>query len=68
MLKVAEFLNFAPKNIGLAEGFAFILLSAFLPVSRILLFIFLLAIVRMVIPIGLSILWFFYYKKQLKIL
>jgi len=68
ILKLCESLNFAPRNIGLVEGFSFIFLSAFIPINSILLFVLLLVVVRIIIPISLSILWFFYYKKQLKIL
>ena len=67
IFKIAESINFATRNMGLAEGISFIFLSSFFALDKILLFIILSIIVRILIPISLSILWFLYYKKEAKL-
>lgn len=67
IFKIAESINFAKRNIGLAEGITFIFLSNFFALGKILPFILLSIAVRILIPISLSILWFLYYKKEAKL-
>ncbi len=67
IFKIAESVNFAKRNIGLAEGITFIFLSNFFALGKIPPVIILSISARIIIPISLSILWFLYYKREAKL-